>query len=233
MSTNLKTVGIFAAGLAAGGIAVWLSPPDPPPMGEGAPMAEGGAMQPGAIGEQAPQLPEGVEPGEVPPDVVHEVPMALDGTPLEHPPLPEGQETPQAEEPSGTMASPVLLDEHMAAAPDNWAAIRERVEAAPGQAALLAKVDAVLDTMPEDTSRMPPLQELVRFLVAEKLTIDELAAAGIEVDEVQAELEVLLRPPRGKVTGGHERAKHKQGAGQAPDGSRPLDPQAPRDAEGG
>jgi hypothetical protein len=230
MSTNLKTVGIFAAGLAAGGIAVWLSPPDPPPM-EGQPMMQGPPT--GQPGHETPRIPEGVEPGEVPPDVVSEVPMALDGTPLEHPPLPEGQEIPAPIEPSGAMNSPVLLDEHIAAAPDNWAAIRERVEATPGQAALLGKVDAVLAAMPEDTERMPPLQQLVRFLVAEKLTVDELDAAGVEVDAVKAELEVLLRPPRGKVQGGHEKAQHKDGAGQAPDGSRPLDPKAPRDAVGG
>ena len=228
MSTNLKTVGIFAAGLLAGGVAVWLSPPDPAPM-EGGPMMEG--PPPGEMSSEGmPQRPEGVEPGEIPPDVVTEVPMALDGTPLEHPPLPEGQDAPPPIEPSGDMQPPVLLDEHLAAAPDTWAAIRERVEAMPDNTLLLVKVDKVLSAMPEDTDAMPPLQVLVRFLVVEKLTVDELAAAGVEVGELQAELEVLLRPPQGKVKAGQDKAKHKGGAGQAPEGTRPLDPQAPRDA---
>lgn len=241
--SNFKTVAAFVGGLVLGAGALSVSPPDDeaapigvpdggdhiaPPEGEhpeGMLPPDGGALPPPPEG--TPHLPpDGA--GVVMPDGV--------GVAEGQPPLgavPPGQE--QTFSSAGVRAPPVagvlLLDEHLSKAESRWWEIRGRVKGVSDSGRLLREIDALVLKIPEADGGMPPLQEVVSFLVAEKLLLIELADAGVDVAAANEQLDKLLNPPRGKVVGGHEKATVPGGAGQAPVGTRPLDPDTPRRVE--
>ena len=216
MSTNLKTTGVFLGGLLVGAAAVWLSPPDPPEVhtpGEPPPGGEPGAVPQRPADAALPPLDAAdVTPGEVPPEIPIEVPMTTEGTRVQVP------------------GAPGLLDEHIAEATDRWVELRARAALKLEAEGLLPRIDLLIEGIPEADEALPPVQDLVVFLVEERLLLDALDDVGVEVSAEKAELDVLLRPPRGQVKGGADKAKHP--GGKAPEGSRPLDPDAPRNVGG-
>lgn len=210
MSTNLKTAGVFIGGLLAGAAAVWLSPPDPAEQ-HGGPMP--GEVPERPVDAKLPPLDAAeVQPGEIPPEVPIEVPMTLEGTRVE------------------VEGAPGLLDQHVAEAADRWVELRARAALKLEAEGLLPRIDGLIEDIPDADNELPPVQDLVVFLVEERLLLDALADVGVDVSQEKAELDRLLRPPRGQIQGGHEKAKHP--GGKAPEGSRPLDPDAPRNVGG-
>ncbi len=228
MSTNLKTAGVFLGGLLVGAAAVWLSPPDT--FGSDTPSAPGGAAPGGAAPGGAP--PGGAPPGDAPlggaptPEI-GPAPLEDPGdvSPSEVPPeLPAVVDTPHLE------GGPGLLDEHIAEATDRWVEVRGRAALKLEAEVLLPRIDSLIEDIPEADEELPPVQDLVVFVVEERLLLDELSELGVDVEAEKASLESLLRPQRGQVRGGPDKAKHP--GGKAPAGSRPLDPSAPRNVGG-
>lgn len=255
MSSSFKTVAAFVGGLVLGAGALTVSNPEerrtPNPYAadpalnpepglpqeepvEGLLPADGAAGPPPPDG--TPLLPpdgagqvlpagmtpgEGLPPGEVPPG---EVP------PGEVPPDGAGEVFTSQGKAARPVAGVLLLDEHLNTAEARWWEVRGKVKGASGGAELLQRIDALVMDIPEGDGHMPPLQDVVRFLVQEKLLLDDLTEAGVDVAAANAAMDKLLAPPQGKVKGGHEKAFVPGGAGQAPDGTRPLDPDTPRRA---
>lgn len=235
--SSFKTVAAFVGGLLLGAIALSMSSPEERMSGEL--MAEG----PGGVPGQSPEmglLPADGAEGPLPPPGTPHLPPEGAGTmlpdgmvPAEAAPEVGGE--PGAIRSSGKGPKPVagvlLLDEHLTQAEARWWQIRGRVTSStPGGQELLTEIDALVTLIPDAPNGMPPLQEVVRFLVAERLLLDRLAAADVDVEEAAASLDRLLSPPKGKIEDGQDKAVVPGGAGQAPDGTRPLDPSAPRRA---
>lgn len=214
MSTNLKTAGVFVGGLLVGAAAVWLSPPDPPEMNTPLEGPVPGDVPNRPADAKLPPLdePGDVAPGEVPPEVPVDVPLTKEGTRVQ------------------VEGVPGMLDQHVAEATDRWVEIRARAALKLEAEGLLPRIDGLIEDIPEADEQLPPVQDLVVFLVEERLLLVELEGLGVDVVDEKARLDALLRPPRGQVKGGHEKARHP--GGKAPDGSRPLDPDAPRKVGG-
>ena len=223
---RLKTLSTFLAGVIVGGGAVYLSPAQPgagdpgiPPMGTAnpeflPPPTEGGlpgqapspAPTPGLLPGSPPmgQPPAGVEPPKAPPP----------GTPGAASP-PEGASTPPPEVPApevaDTPAAPAApggnrLETHLREAPAAWQQVLTRTRAGgPAAAALAPEVQAHVDAIPSVKERMPPLQLVAAYLANSKVLVDRLAGAGVDVRDLKAQLDALLRPPQGDVAGERRR----------------------------
>lgn len=231
--SSFNTVAAFVGGLVLGAIALSLSTPEE--RHEGSPFVAGEGLPPGenpnlgllpADGAELPAPPEGTP--HLPPDGAGKV-------------LPEGMVpadiAPQGGEPMVPAGGPkpvagvLLLDEHLTQAEARWWQIRGRIQqSTPGASALLVEIDDLVTMIPNGPGGMPPLQEAVRFLVAERLLLDKLIGAGVDVEDADAAMDLLLSPPRGKVEDGQGKAGVPGGAGLAPDGTRPQSPDAPRRA---
>ena len=212
-----KTIAVFAGGLLVGVLAVFVAPAD-----SGQPMGGPVGGPPG--GEMGPP-PEGGE-GPLPPGEGHPPhdPLAAEA---EKPadPVAEVTDTPARET--------TQLDHHMLQADSRWEAIGQRAAGVPQAEALVPRIEQLAADAPDVSgSSLPPVQELVVYLVEEKLLLDELAAAGVDVAEELESIDDLLTPRRGQKVGGADEAKHKGGASGAKPGLRPLDPDAPRDVGG-
>lgn len=233
---NLKLIAAFAGGLLLGAGALSVSPPsDQPTLVSTNDQSQ--VPIPGAENEQALNLPP--KDGAVlppPPEGTPMLPPDGAGSFIEGAPPVVGEEETftSAGRAAKPMAGVLLLDEHLAQAEARWYELRGKAKAKGVSAEILAKVDALVLSIPDGKGHMPPLQEVVGFLVKERLLVDELMNAGVDASAADAQLDKLLEPPKGKVVGGAEKASHPGGAGQAPAGSRPLDPNVPvRVNEGG
>lgn len=231
---NIKLIAAFAGGLLLGAGALSVSPPgDQPTIVSTTDQTQVPIV--GAENEQSLELPP--KDGAVlppPPEGTPMLPPDGAGSFIQGaPPIPGGDGAPgdetftsagRAEKP---MAGVLLLDEHLAQAEARWYELRGKAKSKGVNAELLGRVDALVLSIPEDDGHMPPLQEVVAFLVKERILVDDLGEAGVDVKTADEQLKRLLEPPKGKVVGGQEKAAHPGGAGQAPPGSRPLDPNVP------
>lgn len=231
---NIKLIAAFAGGLLLGAGALSVSPPEDQPTLVSA-NDQSQVPIPGAENEQALKLPP--KEGAVLPPPPEGTPMLppdgagsfIDGAPPVEAPggAPGGETFTSAGLAAKPMAGVLLLDEHIAQAEARWFELRGKSKSKGINAELLARIDALVLSIPDNDGHMPPLQEVVAFLVKERILVDDLGQAGVDVSAADEQLGRLLEPPKGKVVGGHEKAAHPGGAGQAPPGSRPLDPTVP------
>lgn len=203
-----KTIATFIAGVLVGGGAVYLSPTQSsgPPAGEmGAPLGQGQAPgqgqppgAPGGNGAPPPGAVPAVEGGTAPPPTPGEVPSGAPAPPPnatpEAPPLPEA--TPSA----GANTPAVRLEKHLSNAPVMWKNLAEKARTStdPSVKALAGELADHVGTIPRVGDLMPPLQEVTGYMVTSKALLDRCKTAGMDVTELQLQIDGLLRPARGR-----------------------------------
>jgi hypothetical protein len=118
----------------------------------------------------------------------------------EGPPLDTSPATPAGPAPVGGNR----LEKHLRNAPTLWANVLAATQSSSDKnvRALSADVQAHIDALPQIGDRMPPLQEIASYLASSRVLLDRLAAAGVDVSELSLQIDVLMRPPRGKIPGG-------------------------------
>jgi flagellar hook-length control protein FliK len=185
--------------------------PGQPPGGQGNGVgAPGTAAIPGAPGSFP--TAEGGTTG-APPGAVANITPMLDTSQLAPP---DGAQGPPPDEttaapPGTTQTSGGRLEKHLRIAPTLWSAQAELAKASskPEIRALAADIDAHAQTVPPVTDHMPPMQDVAGYLASSRVLLDKMAAAGMDVADLSLQVDMMMRPPRGKIPGGP-----KGGAGQ-------------------
>jgi hypothetical protein len=96
------------------------------------------------------------------------------------------------------------LEKHLQNAPTLWTNALHAAQKAsdPAGRALAADVQDQIDAIPQVAERMPPMQDVAIYLASSRILLDRLATSGIDVTELSLQIDVLMRPPRGKIQGG-------------------------------
>lgn len=229
---RIRTVATFVAGVLVGGGAVYFSPPEGGEAlttgaglaTEGPPPSEGRTLPDGSA-PPLPPLAGGVTaPGDAPPPVGSAPGGSVPGGPAPGGSAPGGP-VPGGSAPGGAVAgqpeAPALdevpaappglapaggnrLEKHLRNGPTLWSNVKRAAEGSPdaGAKALAADVEAHIEGLPAIGEHMPPMQEIASYLASSRVLLDRLAAAGVDVSELSLQIDVLMRPPRGKIPGG-------------------------------
>lgn len=206
------TGGIPGAGTADG---IPLGPPPengglPPGSVPGTPGALPGTPgsvpgTPGAVGA-VPGTPGEVPPGDVPPGTAPGVPVAGSAVPGQNPIVPPAateDEVPAAP-PSAVQQSGSRLEKHLRIATSVWRSQAALAKASPNSAmkALAADIEAHAESVPEIGEHMPPMQEVAGYLASSRVLLDRMGAAGMDVADLSLQVDMMMRPPKGKIPGG-------------------------------
>lgn len=184
--------------------------------GVGVPGAEG---QPGAEGGVPGGVPgaEGGAPGALPNGGAA---MAANVTPVPDPnlPPPDGAQGPPPDEvpsaPAGTQQqSGSRLEKHLRIAGELWRAQATVAKASSkdGIKALVPDIEAHAQSVPGITDHMPPMQEVAGYLAASRVLLDRMSAAGMDVADLSLQVDMMMRPPKGKIPGGPKGAQAAAG----------------------
>lgn len=188
-----------------------------PPTGQGAMGQPGmgqagqpGMGQAGQPGMGQPGQPGMGQPGALPADGAT---AALSGTPdgttpANLPPAdgaagPPPDELPAA--PAGAVqTSGSRLEKHLRVASAIWSAQAELARASSKEAvrALAADLAGHAEDVPAIGEHMPPMQEVAGYLASSRVLLDRMQAAGMDVAELSLQIDMMMRPPRGKIPGG-------------------------------
>lgn len=173
----------------------------PPPGPDG--MAPGGMGQPGAA-----QLPAdgavGLLPGTIPGGIVPAENLPVAGLPpasgAEGPPLGELTAAPDG----SVQTSGSRLEKHLRVASELWSAQEALAKASSKEAVRLLAADlgAHAQSVPAVGDHMPPMQEVAGYLASSRVLLDRMQVAGMDVAELSLQIDMMMRPPRGKFPGG-------------------------------
>lgn len=221
MSDKLVRIATFAAGLVVGAAMVYLSPPPVDDTGPVGPPLDGSAVgpTPGQIGgpdshvgggdqgsaeRGGPPLPgsdgavgavphvDGTPGGQGPP--LGEGPPTGEGAlPSEGPPPGEG--APPSEGAGGVNGPPAggaWLEDHLADAEGMWTDLAV-VADSQGHVELASSMRELAGRAPVVGERPPPLDQVVVFLSDERVMVDRLRAAGVDVSRVERAIGPILR----------------------------------------
>lgn len=185
------------------------APPVPGGVPGGAPGADASGTMPGTAGYTPGTIP-GVLPGTIPADAGAESPAP--GVPADGAAVAgaagagsaEGVDTTSVAPSPGPNTPAVRLEKHLTNAPVIWKnlADKARVSQDPKIKALAKDIEAHIAVIPRIGEFMPPLQEVATYIVASKSLLERCAAAGMDVAELQLQIDGLMRPAHGKVPGG-------------------------------
>ena len=221
---RIRTVATFVAGVLVGGSAVYFSPPGgtaaaTSPAGVAAPLLpplpDGQATPPGGPGAAPGQTPPGQAPGAVNPVAVPGQPAPgatpLGAVPMPDPnlPSPDAAQGPPPDEvpaapPGAVQQSGSRLERHLRVATSVWQAQAEVARASKKDAAraLAADIDIHAQNVPTIGEHMPPMQEVAGYLATSRLLLDRMSAAGMDVADLSLQIDMMMRPPKGKIPGG-------------------------------
>lgn len=211
-----RTVATFIAGVLVGGSAVYFSPTT-------GGNASGSAM--GQSGPMMPPLPSGGAPatvGQTPGSMGQstagaagtpgaDVVPAMGAVPMPDPnlPPPDAAEGPPPDEipaaPPGTpQQSGSRLEKHLKVAVDIWTsqAAIAKASSKPAIKALAPDLEVHASNVPPITDHMPPMQEVAGYLASSRVMLDRMSAAGMDVADLSLQVDMMMRPPRGKIPGG-------------------------------
>lgn len=217
---RVRTVATFIAGVLVGGSAVYFAPPSGgnaagAAMGQTGPLLPplaGGATPGGTPGQAAPGSMGQAPPGSMgQPAVDAASAPAMGVVPVADPslPAPGGAEGPPPDEipaaPTGTtQQSGSRLEKHLKIAESIWTeqAGTAKASANAGAQALATEIGVHAANVPPITDHMPPMQEVAGYLAASRVLLDKMSAAGMEVADLSLQIDMMMRPPRGKIPGG-------------------------------
>lgn len=213
-----RTVATFIAGVLVGGSAVYFSPPTSgtaagSPMGQSGPMLpplpEGGVAPGGQPGAMPPTPGTPGTPGT--PAADGTLPTQMGAVPMPDPslPSPDAAEGPPPDAipaaPAGTpQQSGSRLEKHLKIATELWTSQAAIAKASPKDAikALAPDIEVHASNVPPITEHMPPMQEVAGYLAASRVLLDRMSAAGMDVADLSLQVDMMMRPPRGKIPGG-------------------------------
>jgi hypothetical protein len=152
-------------------------------------MGEGGvaavAQPASAAPSQDPNLPRADGAQGPPPD---EVPAAPPGT----------------QQQSGSR-----LEKHLRMAEELWNAQATVAKASSkdGVKKLAPEIELHAQSVPKITEHMPPMQEVAGYLATSRVLLDRMSAAGMDVADLSLQVDMMMRPPKGKIPGGPKGAQ--------------------------
>ncbi len=213
------------------GAATPLLPPLPEGQGGppgGAPGQPGAAGQPGAMGQAGPAGTMGKPgeagagmPGEGAPGAgaptagapgTQPVGAAATGVvPMPDPnlPSPDAAEGPPPDEipaapPGAVQQSGSRLEKHLRIATSVWQAQADVAKASSKEAirALAGDIEIHAQNVPPIGDHMPPMQEVAGYLATSRVLLDRMSAAGMDVADLSLQVDMMMRPPKGKIPGG-------------------------------
>lgn len=96
------------------------------------------------------------------------------------------------------------LEKHLRVASAVWRAQAELAKASSKEdvRALATDIGAHAQDVPEIVEHMPPMQEVAGYLASSRVLLDRMQAAGMDVAELSLQIDMMMRPPRGKIPGG-------------------------------
>jgi hypothetical protein len=106
--------------------------------------------------------------------------------------------------PSAVQQSGSRLEKHLRVATSIWQAQAEVARASSKDAArtLAGDIEIHAQNVPTIGEHMPPMQEVAGYLAASRLLLDRMSAAGMDVADLSLQVDMMMRPPKGKIPGG-------------------------------
>lgn len=229
---RVRTVATFLAGVLVGGTAVYFSPPSSgtaastvpgqsgpmmPPLSDGQMGMTPGMTDPATMGTMgAPgTMPNTMgAPGTTPTMGAptgdpNGTTMGVVPTPNPNLPPPDGAQGPPPDEVPAAPAdmpqqSGSRLEKHLRIATELWNSQAQLAKSSskPAIQALAADIEAHAQTVPEIGEHMPPMQDVAGYLASSRVLLDRMAAAGMDVADLSLQVDMMMRPPRGKIPGG-------------------------------
>ncbi|MES2642013.1 MAG: hypothetical protein V4850_21190 [Myxococcota bacterium] len=213
-----------AGGAANGSPSAMSGGPLMPPLPDGQMPAQGAGGQPG-MGQpgmgQAGMVPGGMGTnGALPADgalagspvpgtVPGQAGAAVSNLPPSNLPPADGAAGPPPDDvpaaPAGAVqTSGSRLEKHLRVASVVWSAQADLAKASSKEAvrALATDIGAHAQGVPEIVEHMPPMQEVAGYLASSRVLLDRMQAAGMDVAELSLQIDMMMRPPRGKIPGG-------------------------------
>ncbi len=196
-----------------------LSPPTLPPLpgGEGLPQA-GAGQAPGIvppIGTDGQPIPLGEAPPLLSGAPAQPGPLTAappGATPLAPPtnlPPPDGAEGPA---PGDLSTAPVgmpqtsgsRLERHLRMATVLWTSQADlaKVSGKADVRKLAVDLSVHAESVPPIGDHMPPMQDVAGYLAGSRVLLDRMTAAGMDTADLSLQIDMLMRPPRGKIPGG-------------------------------
>jgi hypothetical protein len=110
--------------------------------------------------------------------------------------------------PGTTQQSGSRLEKHLRAAGTNWLDLADKARASNTTAVrdLAPDIEAHAASVPAIGEHMPPMQDVAGYLASSRVLLDRLDRAGMDVAELSLTIDMLMRPPRGKIPGGEKGA---------------------------